>query len=219
MAQALEDMPEVVRYVKNQNLGFTIPYTLDGEEQQLHPRLPRPHRRRPRPGRPAQPDRRGVRAAEEGERQRRSRRPAPLGSGRQQPRRLRPLGVPRDRPTRGTLSTRSGRWDGRPNPPAPFPNREGGASRAAARMLRGRPRRARRVTPSRLGKREPSGQQGVRQAAAMDRARRCEGIGLTPRPPSEPGRGSKPPICPGSLGEATAIAESHPFPSREGAGG
>jgi type III restriction enzyme len=31
MAQALEEMPEVVRYVKNQSLGFTIPYTLDGE--------------------------------------------------------------------------------------------------------------------------------------------------------------------------------------------
>ena len=42
MAQTLEDMDEVVRYVKNHNLGFTIPYTLDGEEHQLHPRLHRP---------------------------------------------------------------------------------------------------------------------------------------------------------------------------------
>jgi len=33
MAQALEDMPEVIRYVKNHNLGFTIPYTLDGQEK------------------------------------------------------------------------------------------------------------------------------------------------------------------------------------------
>jgi type III restriction enzyme len=33
MAQALEDMPEVLCYVKNQNLGFTIPYTLGGEER------------------------------------------------------------------------------------------------------------------------------------------------------------------------------------------
>jgi type III restriction enzyme len=33
MAQALEDMDEVVCYVKNQNLGFTIPYTLNGEER------------------------------------------------------------------------------------------------------------------------------------------------------------------------------------------
>ena len=32
MAQALEEMPEVVCYVKNHNLGFTIPYTLNGEE-------------------------------------------------------------------------------------------------------------------------------------------------------------------------------------------
>ena len=32
MAETLEEMDEVVCYVKNQNLGFTIPYTLDGEE-------------------------------------------------------------------------------------------------------------------------------------------------------------------------------------------
>ena len=32
MAQTLEGMDEVVRYVKNHNLGFTIPYTLEGEE-------------------------------------------------------------------------------------------------------------------------------------------------------------------------------------------
>ena len=49
MAEALEGMPEVVRYVKNHNLGFTIPYTLNGEERQLHPRLHRLPRRRPRP--------------------------------------------------------------------------------------------------------------------------------------------------------------------------
>jgi type III restriction enzyme len=30
-------MPEVVRYVKNHNLGFTIPYTLNGEERQYIP--------------------------------------------------------------------------------------------------------------------------------------------------------------------------------------
>jgi type III restriction enzyme len=32
MASVLEEMDEVVCYAKNQNLGFTIPYTLDGEE-------------------------------------------------------------------------------------------------------------------------------------------------------------------------------------------
>jgi type III restriction enzyme len=37
MAQVLEDMDEVVCYVKNQNLGFTIPYTINGEERQYHP--------------------------------------------------------------------------------------------------------------------------------------------------------------------------------------
>ncbi len=37
MAQALEEMPEVVSYVKNQGLGFTIPYTINGEERQYVP--------------------------------------------------------------------------------------------------------------------------------------------------------------------------------------
>ncbi len=37
MAQTLEDMDEVTRYVKNHNLGFTIPYTINGEEHQYHP--------------------------------------------------------------------------------------------------------------------------------------------------------------------------------------
>ena len=37
MAQGLEDMDEVVHYVKNQNLGFTIPYTLDGQERSYVP--------------------------------------------------------------------------------------------------------------------------------------------------------------------------------------
>ena len=30
-------MPEVARYVKNQGLNFTIPYTLNGEERQYFP--------------------------------------------------------------------------------------------------------------------------------------------------------------------------------------
>jgi type III restriction enzyme len=37
MAEALEAMPEVIRYVKNHNLAFTIPYTLNGEEQNYIP--------------------------------------------------------------------------------------------------------------------------------------------------------------------------------------
>jgi len=37
MAQALEEMDEVVCYVKNQGLGFTIPYTLNGQERQYTP--------------------------------------------------------------------------------------------------------------------------------------------------------------------------------------
>ena len=37
MAQALEDMDDVLRYVKNHNVGFTIPYTIDGAERQYFP--------------------------------------------------------------------------------------------------------------------------------------------------------------------------------------
>jgi type III restriction enzyme len=37
MAQTLEDMEEVVCYVKNQNLGFTIPYTMNAEEHNYIP--------------------------------------------------------------------------------------------------------------------------------------------------------------------------------------
>ncbi|MCK4795394.1 MAG: hypothetical protein KAV87_67315, partial [Desulfobacteraceae bacterium] len=37
MAQTLEDMDEVVCYVKNQNLGFTIPYTIEGNEHSYYP--------------------------------------------------------------------------------------------------------------------------------------------------------------------------------------
>ncbi len=37
MAEALEDMPEVFRYVKNHNLGFAIPFTLNGEERNYLP--------------------------------------------------------------------------------------------------------------------------------------------------------------------------------------
>jgi type III restriction enzyme len=37
LAQALEDMDEVACYVKNERVGFTIPYTLEGEQWQYHP--------------------------------------------------------------------------------------------------------------------------------------------------------------------------------------
>jgi len=37
LAKALEDMKEVVRYVKNHNLSFTIPYILNGEEKNYLP--------------------------------------------------------------------------------------------------------------------------------------------------------------------------------------
>ena len=37
MAQALEDMDEVVCYVKNSRLGFEIPYTIDGTQRNYIP--------------------------------------------------------------------------------------------------------------------------------------------------------------------------------------
>ena len=37
MAEALENMTEVIRYVKNHNLSFSIPYTLNGEEKNYIP--------------------------------------------------------------------------------------------------------------------------------------------------------------------------------------
>ncbi len=37
MASALEEMDEVICYVKNQNLGFSIPYTINGEERNYYP--------------------------------------------------------------------------------------------------------------------------------------------------------------------------------------
>ncbi len=37
LAQTLEGMDEVVCYVKNQGLGFTVPYTLDGDERSYVP--------------------------------------------------------------------------------------------------------------------------------------------------------------------------------------
>lgn len=37
LAQSLEEMDEVISYVKNHNLGFTIPYTFNGEEKNYVP--------------------------------------------------------------------------------------------------------------------------------------------------------------------------------------
>jgi type III restriction enzyme len=37
MAQVLESLPEVHSYVKNQNLGFSIPYVIEGDERQYIP--------------------------------------------------------------------------------------------------------------------------------------------------------------------------------------
>jgi type III restriction enzyme len=37
MAQSLEEMDEVIRYVKNDHLGFKIPYTMNGEDHNYEP--------------------------------------------------------------------------------------------------------------------------------------------------------------------------------------
>ena len=37
MAQVLEDMKEVIAYVKNQGLNFTVPYTINGNERAYIP--------------------------------------------------------------------------------------------------------------------------------------------------------------------------------------
>ena len=37
MAETLEDMDEVICYVKNQRLGFEIPYTIDGVQRHYEP--------------------------------------------------------------------------------------------------------------------------------------------------------------------------------------
>ena len=37
----LEEVPEVLRYVKNRGLGFVIPYSLDGQPEGVLPGLPR----------------------------------------------------------------------------------------------------------------------------------------------------------------------------------
>jgi len=37
VAQTLEEMPEVICYVKNQGLGFYIPYTMNGEARDYEP--------------------------------------------------------------------------------------------------------------------------------------------------------------------------------------
>jgi len=37
MAQVLEEMDDVICYAKNQNLGFAVPYTIDGEEKDYYP--------------------------------------------------------------------------------------------------------------------------------------------------------------------------------------
>ena len=74
------------------------------EERQLHPRLHRLRRRRPRHGRPAQPDRRSDRRGEEGQGRRRSRPPETCGCPRSTTTAASGAGPSSRSPTRGTPS-------------------------------------------------------------------------------------------------------------------
>ena len=97
LAQTLEEMPEVVRYVKNHNLGFTIPYTLNGEEHQYTPDfIACSLGRGPRSGRPAEPADRGQRRSEEGQGRQSRHRAHAVGAGHQPPRWIRAVGLHRD---------------------------------------------------------------------------------------------------------------------------
>ena len=95
MAETLEDMDEVRAYVKNQGLGFTIPYTLSGQQHAYIPdfivRIDDGGERRP-----AEPDFGSQRQAQQRQRGQSCDRPHALGSGRQQRRHLGPLGLHRN---------------------------------------------------------------------------------------------------------------------------
>ncbi len=97
LAQTVEDMPEVVRYVKNENLGFTIPYTVDGNERQYVPDFIAAIDDGHGPDDLLQLliEVTGEEEAGQGGQGRDG--PQPLGAGRQPPRRLRPLVLHRDR--------------------------------------------------------------------------------------------------------------------------
>ncbi|MBI4318478.1 MAG: hypothetical protein HY675_08315 [Chloroflexi bacterium] len=94
MAQALEEMDEVICYVKNHNLGFTIPYTIGGEDKELHSRFRRPH---PRWERQHPPDNRGHWRKEKGQRCQGEHRADAPDTRRQQPRRIRAVDLFGDR--------------------------------------------------------------------------------------------------------------------------
>ena len=101
----LEDMDEVVCYVKNHNLGFTIPYTLNGEEKNYIPDfiacIDDGH---------GTSDLLNLIIEVTGEKKKGQggqgrHRPNALGAGSQQPRRFRTLGISWKSPTRGMRKT------------------------------------------------------------------------------------------------------------------
>ena len=97
LAETLEEMDEVICYAKNFQLGFTIPYTLDGQEHAYLPdyliALDDGHG----PDDRLQPDPGSQRRAEEGKGGQGFHGAQPVGASSQQPRRLWALGLHRDR--------------------------------------------------------------------------------------------------------------------------
>ena len=100
ITQVLEDMPEVLAYVKNQNLGFYIPYSTRGDERRYVPDfiarvatdVGGPNGGVCRAGRRAQPCARGVRRGQEGEGRQGRLGPVDVDPGCEQPRRLQTMG-------------------------------------------------------------------------------------------------------------------------------
>ena len=96
LGQVLDEMPEVVSFVKNQGLNFKIPYTLRGPRRPLRARLPHPPPRSADGRRPLLTLVLEVTGERKKEKQAKVADGArPLGPGRQQLGRPGPLGVPR----------------------------------------------------------------------------------------------------------------------------
>ena len=92
---ASKEMDEVICYAKNQNLGFLIPYTINGDQQNYCPTSRASATTTDGGRRSAQPDR-GSHRREKSDKKPRSRRPNPLGAGGQQRWGLGALGVHRN---------------------------------------------------------------------------------------------------------------------------
>jgi type III restriction enzyme len=92
--RVVESHPKVRAYVKNQGLGFEVPYRT-APRTEVPARLHRARRRRPRPGRPAAPRRRDQGLPRRRRKEKKADDGDLLGARREPPRHLRPLGLRR----------------------------------------------------------------------------------------------------------------------------